>query len=131
MAWLCMEGLPVARLPPVPAFVYVYGGFSGNETERSARDFRAPRTVLDGGGRPQVVLFESAGYLVSALDGFTVQNGGVYTGGQIAFTGGGVGPGGGISCHVSGPIIANNLIQFNSIGTAFNSAETSLGGGIY
>jgi PKD repeat protein len=115
----------------IPAFVYVYGGFAGNESTRDARDYRAHPTVLDGAGHPQVVIFESSGYLVSALDGFTVQNGGVYTGGQAVFTGGGAGPGGGISCSVSGPVIANNRIQFNSIGTPFNSVETSLGAGIY
>jgi hypothetical protein len=114
----------------VPAFVYVYGGFTGTEVNRDARNFSANRTILDGGGKPTVVFFESAGYLVSALDGFTVQDGGAYTGGQLPSLAAGV-RGGGINCTVSGPIIANNVIQFNSIGTPFDSSENSLGGGIY
>jgi hypothetical protein len=114
----------------IPAFVYLYGGFAGTETTRANRGISAHPTILDGGGRPIVVQSASAGYLVSALDGFTVQNGGVYTGGQL----GGGGPdalGGGIECEVSAPIIANNVIRSNSVGTPFNSNGTSKGGGIY
>jgi PKD repeat protein len=77
------------------------------------------------------VLFESAGYQVSAIDGFTIQNGGVFTGGQVSLLPTSVGPGGGINCTLSGPTIANNLIQFNSIGSPFDSSENSRGAGIY
>src|SRR5262249_35590933 len=66
----------------IPAFVYLYGGFAGTETNRSARSLAGHSTVIDGGGQPTVVQSLSAGYLVSGLDGFTVQNGGIYTDGQ-------------------------------------------------
>jgi hypothetical protein len=113
----------------LPAFVYLYGGFAGSETTRSARNIAAHPTIVDGGGQPTVVLSQGAGYLVSALDGFTVQDGGVYTAGN--FTGGPDGRGGGINCTVSSPFIANNLIQSNSVGTPFNSTGNAQGGGIY
>ena len=113
----------------VPAFTYLYGGFAGNETSRGARNLSANSTIVDGAGQPGVVQSISAGYLVSTLDGFTVQNGGIYTGGQ-SFTGSPEVQGGGINCLVSAPIIANNTIRSNSVGTPFNSNGTSKGGGI-
>ena len=114
----------------IPAFIHLYGGFAGNETNRANRNFSSHPTFLDGGGRPTVVQSLSAGYLVSTLDGFTVQNGGIYTDGQ-SFAGSPEVPGGGILCQVSAPIIANNVIRSNSVGTPFNSNGTSKGGGIY
>ncbi len=114
----------------IPAFVYLYGGFAGSETNRAARNISAHRTVVDGGGQPTVVQSLSAGYLLSTLDGFTVQNGGIYTGGQLA----GLWPnglGGGIECEVSAPVIANNVVQSNSVGNPFGSNGTAKGGGIY
>ena len=114
----------------IPAFVYLYGGFAGTETNRANRGFSAHPTIVDGGGKPTVVESLSAGYLVSTLDGFTVQNGGVYTDGQ-SFTGSPEVPGGGVLCQVSAPILANNIIRSNSVGTPFNSNGTSKGGGIY
>jgi hypothetical protein len=113
----------------IPAFVYLYGGFAGSETSRTGRNISANPTILDGAGQPRVVQSLSAGYLVSTLDGFTVQNGGIYTGGQ-SFTGSPELQGGGINCQVSAPIIANNVIRSNSVGTPFNSNGTSKGGGI-
>jgi hypothetical protein len=61
----------------------MYGGFSGSETNRSERNISAYPAVIDGGGIPTVVLSLNAGYLVSALDGFTVQNGGVFLGNTV------------------------------------------------
>jgi hypothetical protein len=114
----------------VPAWVYVYGGFAGTETNRAARNIAAYPALVDGGGQPGVVQSISAGYLVSTLDGFTVQNGGIYTDGQ-SFAGSPEVAGGGILCQVSSPILANNVIRSNSVGTPFNSNGTSKGGGIY
>jgi hypothetical protein len=114
----------------IPAFVHLYGGFSGSETNRANRNFSAHAAIIDGGGKPTVVQSLSAGYLVSTLDGFTVQNGGVYTDGR-SFAGSPEVPGGGILCQVSAPILANNVVQSNSVGTPFNSNGTSKGGGIY
>ena len=114
----------------VPAFVYLYGGFTGTETSRTQRNFSTHPTILDGGGVPTVVLSQSAGYLVSALDGFTVQNGGVFTGGQLPAPSPAA-LGGGINCTVSAPIIANNLIRSNSIGSPYSNSSESSGAGIY
>src|ERR1043166_549111 len=100
----------------VPAFVYLYGGFTGSETSRAQRDFAVHPTILDGGGVPTIVLSQSAGDLVSARDGLTVQHGGVFTGGQIPTPSAPAALGGAINCTVSAPIIANNLIRSNSIG---------------
>lgn len=116
-----------------PAFVYLFGGFAGNETNRAARDPSAHPAMLDGGGIPTVVYFRNAGYRVSALDGFTVQNGGVYTGGNPLnndLTNRFGGRGGAIYCRVCAPDITGNLIRSNSIGSPFNSFE-AFGGGIY
>jgi len=113
-----------------PAFVYLYGGFAGNETTRAARNIAAHPTILDGGGQPTVIFSRNAGYLVSAIDGFTIQNGGTFTGGSPYVLTAGV-PGGAINCTVSAPFIANNLIRFNSIGSPNNTSQGSLGGAIY
>lgn len=99
----------------LPAFVHLYGGFSGIET---ARDQRAPATlptVLDGGGKPNVVLSGQGGFAVSTLDGFTVTGGGVYTAGTNYNKYGLGGKGGGILVSVSSPVITNNVITRNSL----------------
>ena len=57
------------------AFIYLYGGFAGNETDRSQRNIAANPTILDGDGIPNVLKAERTGYLVSAIDGFTIRNG--------------------------------------------------------
>ncbi len=116
------------------AFVYLYGGFAGGETNRAQRNPSAHPTILDGGGVAPVVYYRNAGYRVSTLDGFIVQGGGSYTGGDVFH------PdlsrrtnnilGGGIYCRVSGPMIANNVIRSNSLGSPFNSFKV-LGGGFY
>ncbi len=95
----------------LPAFVYLYGGFAGTETDRGSRNISVNTTTLDGGSIPTVVKSVNAGYLISSLDGFTIQNGGIYTGGApgSGFTGL-EGLGGGIYCRVTSPYIANNVI---------------------
>ncbi len=116
----------------LPAYVYLYGGFSGNEAARSARDIAAHPTIIDGGGVSPVVMIANAGYLVSALDGFTIQNGGHYSSGVIPPLGGGnqiAALGGGIRSRVASPTLANNLIRRNSVGNPFN-ALFAKGGGI-
>lgn len=115
------------------AFLRLYGGFGGSETNRSQRNPATHQTILDGGGVSPVVYYRNAGYRVSALDGFTVQGGGVYTSGNVFhpdLTNRFGGRGGGIYCRVSGPVMANNLIRSNSLGSPFNVWE-SYGGGIY
>jgi len=111
-------------------FVYLYGGFNGTETNRDSRNVLTNPTFIDGGGNKTIVSSVNTGYLVSALDGFTIQNGGVYT------AGGGINPygvggyGGGIYINVSSPRIANNVIRWNSL--AFDPMlMISDGGGIF
>jgi hypothetical protein len=117
----------------IPAFVYLYGGFAGDETARAARDVAANPTVIDGAGVPTVVLVKNAGYLVSTLDGFTVQNGGVYRGTQIPEYSDGVGGrGGGIRLQVASPYVSNNIVTRNSFGNPYDSAnKKGFGAGIH
>ncbi len=108
----------------IPPFVYLYGGFAGNEKSLAQRNTDANPTILDGGGIPTIVLSSNAGYLVSALNGFTVQNGGVYQGDEVPGAHDGVeGRGGGIRAAVSSLYIANNVIQRCSFGNPFDNAN--------
>jgi hypothetical protein len=118
----------------LPAFIYLYGGFTGTETDRASRNVSANPTILDGGsGLPTVVDSLYAGYFLSAIDGFTIQHGGLYTGGSVpSGTQGYKGRGGGIYCQVTSPFIRNNTIRHNSMGNPFDNAnKTAYGGGIY
>jgi hypothetical protein len=116
----------------IPAFVYLYGGFAGNETIRDSRNVAQNPTVLDGGGISGVVVVKNAGYMVSAMDGFTIQNGGTYTNGDYFKRLGLGGVGGGIYIRVSGPSIANNTIKRNSLAESnVYPNPPSYGGGIY
>jgi len=92
---------------------YLYGGFRGNETSRSERDYKRNETVLDGGRGGSVVTATSVATL-GAIDGFTIRNG---TGTLVS----GERRGGGIYCN-SSPVIANNTITGN---------KSDFGGGIY
>lgn len=118
----------------LPAYVYLYGGFDGTETARGARNVEGNPTILDGGGVPTIVLSRNAGYLVSALDGFTVQNGGVYLGGdQVPGASDGVeGRGGGIRSVVTSLTIANSTVRRNSFGNPFDTAnKRGCGAGVH
>ena len=116
----------------LPAWVHLYGGFAGTETTRAARAPRLHETILDGDGTPNVVFSALAGHLVSALDGFTVRNGGVYTGGAIPPPNRPGGRGGGVDCNVSSPLIANNVVARNSLGDPFTVTDsTGAGLGLY
>ena len=117
----------------IPPFVYLYGGFFGMETMRESRDVSANATIIDGGGIPTVVSSRNAGYLVSALDGFTIQNGGVYRGNVIPDVSWGVeGRGGGIRSVATGLYIRNNIIRRNSFGNPFdNAGRRGAGAGIH
>ncbi len=116
----------------IPAFVYLYGGFAGNEINRDNRSVTQNLTVLDGGGISGVVTIINAGYMVSAVDGFTIQNGGSYTSGDYNKRLGPGGLGGGIHITVSGPSIANNTVKRNSLAESnIFPNPLSYGGGIY
>lgn len=94
----------------VHPFASVFGGFQGDETERTQRDWTKFPTVLDGtqfDAGPLVVM--SSGDNLSRLDGFTIANS----------------PGGGISANDCSPVIANNTFINNR-----ESYNPSRGGGI-
>ncbi|HNU53317.1 MAG TPA: right-handed parallel beta-helix repeat-containing protein [Verrucomicrobiota bacterium] len=112
----------------LPAFVYLYGGFAGTESTLDERQVASNPTVLDGGGTPTVVLSANAGYLVSAIDGFFIQGGGVYTGGGLSITPT-QGLGGGIYSRVTSLYIQNNVIRRNGLGNPF-AAYYAQGGGV-
>jgi hypothetical protein len=117
----------------LPAFIYLYGGFAGTETDRASRNVSANQTILDGGGgQPTVVNSLYAGYFLSAIDGFTIQHGGLYTGGGNPGNGGYGGRGAGIYCQVTSPLIQNNTIRHNSLSNPFDDPNrTGYGAGIY
>jgi hypothetical protein len=117
----------------LPAFIYLYGGFAGIEEDRASRDMNAHQSILDGGGgEPTVVNSLYAGYFLSAIDGFTIQHGGLYTGGGYPGTGGYKGRGAGIYCQVTSPFIQNNIIRHNSLSNPFDDPNrTGYGAGIY
>lgn len=126
------EGTYTEQVLPV-VFVHLYGGFAGTETNRCQRDPLLHPTVIDGGGLAPVVYYRNAGYRAATFDGFTVQGGGIYTGGNPFhpdLTNRFGGRGGGIYCRVSGPSIKSNVIRSNSLGSPFNSWE-SYGAGVY
>lgn len=89
--------------------VALFGGFSGNETSRTDRNWERNRTVIDWDQwchaypdeyrLPQPAVFLGAG---SRLDGFTVQNG------RHSY-------GAGIYAADAGATVANNIIVTNSI----------------
>ena len=95
----------------IPSYVYVYGGFSGTEAERSERDWQTNTTMVDGQQGGSVVSVEKTGYLLNTIDGFTIRNGAAPS------------LGGGIYAYDSSPSIRNNTITGN---TAVN-----YGGGIH
>jgi hypothetical protein len=88
-----------------------YGGFAGDETDLSQRNWQSNVTVLDGNQAGSVVTAAPGGGRTARVDGFTIRNGGASSGG-------------GIYCVNSSPTIANNTITGNSTMTGY-------GGGIY
>ena len=86
----------------LPTYAFLYGGFAGDETLRSQRDFGRNATILDGGGLGSVVESRSANTITaSGIDGFTMRNGGSAS----TF--------GGVYCAASSPTIRNNTITAN------------------
>jgi parallel beta-helix repeat protein len=81
--------------------VYLYGGFAGSETSRDQRNSRVHVTVLDG-QRQGWVLTSYGGHRIGAVDGFTITNGGGYTGE------------GGVDLEYSSCTVANNIVVGNA-----------------
>jgi len=79
-------------------------------------------TVIDGGQKETVVLFNNHETRHSVLEGFTITNGcGSYRAAANVYYGGG------IRCHYASPTIRYNIIKYNSVLGAYSG----LGGGIY
>ena len=92
------------------AFVHLYGGFEGDETEREQRDWTSYIVTLDGAWNGSVVTMR-AGHQWVTVDGFTIRHG--YT----SVYGGGL-----QSSHCS-PRIRNNIVEYNT--------SSSFGGGVH
>ncbi|MBI3852696.1 MAG: DUF1565 domain-containing protein [Verrucomicrobia bacterium] len=93
-------GIYQENLNPRP-LITLYGGFAGNETNRTDRNWTANETVLDGATNGSVVEFVNTGSTLSRIDGFTIRNGNAAKGG-------------GIYCSNAAPVIANNKIILNT-----------------
>ena len=60
----------------IPAGVKALGGFAGDETVKSARDWKANVTVLDGSGKATASVVKMP-FQNTTLDGFAVRNGAI------------------------------------------------------
>jgi len=102
----------------------IYGGFAGDETQRSQRDWANNATTIDGQNSVRILQISDE----STIDGFTLVNGYYDTSTDTEFGGGAIyvaGSGGGDkTAHVSNCTISNNTIYANPIGT-----EGFMGGG--
>lgn len=87
-------------------YAYVYGGFNGTETDKSARNWAANKTIIDGGSAGTVVVARGIGHLLTAIDGFTIRHGK-----------GDVNNGSAIHCYQASPAIRNNIIAENDSAT--------------
>ncbi|MFC1601596.1 right-handed parallel beta-helix repeat-containing protein [Candidatus Sumerlaeota bacterium] len=100
--WVAATGVYVENVT-LKNQVSLYGGFQGDETQRSDRNWTSNNTIIDGGGSGHVV--EGADGAI--LDGFTIQNGNA-SGSWPDDAGGGI-----LTYQVSLEI-ANCIIQNNS-----------------
>lgn len=88
----------------------LYGGFSGTETTRDARNPRTNTTIIDGGAGGTVVTASGLSVGVT-IDGFTIRNGSAERGAGVHF----------VSCHPS--VVSNCVITANT--------ATNTGGGVF
>lgn len=126
--------------------VNVYGGFAGNETELSERDYNVNLTILDG-QNSQRVLYQPNNFGVRTVwDGFVIQHGYAnsnnvngYGAGAYLYNNSSL-----VHCSImnnnahssGGGVFANgsdysNSIILDSCAIAYNSASNSEGGGAY
>lgn len=98
-------------------YVYLYGGFTGNELSRNERNWQKNKTVLDGSEKGTVVSFYNCGYKVSNIDGFIIRNGQQVTGEIMA--------NGTVYSAYCSPIISHNVITetLGPVGFLGSSAE--------
>ena len=84
-------------------YASLYGGFSGNETDREQRDWNLNVTILNGGYGDTITANTVSYGAVGAIDGFTITHDDATYGAGIVLAG-------------SDPIIANNKITNNTRG---------------
>lgn len=97
------------------AFTWMYGGFSGSETTRDARDPARWLTILDGRGLSSTVCARSTAF--GAIDGFTIRGGyGIPISYSVYYN---VVAGGGVCLQSASVKVVNNTIEGNAadIGT--------------
>lgn len=106
---------------------WLYGGFAGTETDKSQRDWKASKTVIDGtpaqgqqGG--SVVTIVGIAANLSCFDGFTVHGGAGTSKPSSSDPGVSYTYGGGIYCECSAVEILNCAITGN---------KSDIGGGMY
>jgi predicted outer membrane repeat protein len=90
--------------------VALYGGFYGNETELSQRNWNVNETIIDGNKQGSVVTSPSGTKETTRIDGFTIRNGQAIRGG-------------GMYNYQSSPTVNNCTFSNNSAST--------YGGGMY
>jgi len=118
--WVKMGTYAISSQIQVDKNVGIYGGFEGDETERSQRDRAANTTTIDGQGGARILNITNE----PIIDGFTLTNG-YFTG---TSGGGAVYIGGGASwnktARISNCIMSHNIVHIDPIG-----AEGFRGGG--
>jgi|GEM_PF-2986514 len=92
------------RTIEVPSFVYMYGGFAGDENNISAR--HGGQSILDGNNTRTVIEIAS-GWRANTLDNLTIQHG------NGSYFGDGKN-GGGIYCSGSAPVLTNDIFLNNT-----------------
>jgi len=106
----------------LPTTVSLYGGFKGDETQRSQRDYDAYRTILnghDGTQRADYVIANdtsTAGDHTYTIDGFTIESG------HTGFYGEGLSGGAGTqdvflyanNCHFTDSVVDNAMYSINN-----------------
>jgi len=131
-------GSNTQELVPMKSDVHLYGGFNGDETARSQRDWRTHVTTLDAsttrGGSPAYHVVVMDNITNALVDGFTITGGSAAGGGNNDYGGGvyckgvdstvsianctvtgnsAAGYGGGISCSSSSPQITDCTVTGN------------------
>lgn len=94
-----VEAGTYAEVVTLRPFVHLYGGFRGDESDLSHRDWKANATVIDAQNRWSVIEI-AVGHSANTVDGFTLING------KYGYNA----DGGGISCRTTSPVIRNNVI---------------------
>jgi len=106
--------------------------FNNKEIEIEGDPANPASVIIDGSGTASVVTFENGEAGITALNGFTIQNGGGTLGLPASFSlfapSSGM-YGGGIFCYQSHPLLKNLIVENNNL--AINNNVGGSGAGIY